>query len=155
MDLRNLLKEEVGMCKLSAKINKLDKSNRTKALSTRRSVSVTTVTVMIQTHAELMCWGALCNELEIIPIKTTPCTTIKFSDSNNYHLNPAEDPGYLPANHAQSELTAKSLDPKLSGELFNSVNSPLTGKEGQVTAVVAKAHCIATENPARRTLNTL
>ena len=55
-------------------------------------------------------------------------------------------------------------DPELSGDLFNSVNSPLTGKEGRVTAVVAKACCIATENPAcknfehstgRRTRNTV
>ena len=34
------------------------------------------------------------------------------------------------------------------GDLFNSVNPPLTGKEGRVTAVVGKAHCKATENPA-------
>ncbi len=32
------------------------------------------------------------------------------------------------------------------------MNPPLTGKEGQVTAVVAKARCIATENPARKNL---
>jgi hypothetical protein len=65
-------------------------------------------------------------------------------------LNPAEDLGNLPAEHTQSEITAELSDPELSGDLFNSVNSPLTGKEGRVTAVVAKARCIATENPARK-----
>ena len=38
------------------------------------------------------------------------------------------------------------------GELFNSVNSPLTGKKGEVTAVVAKACCIVTENLVRKNL---
>ena len=65
-------------------------------------------------------------------------------------MNPAEDLGNLPAEHTQSEITAELSDPELSGDLFNSVNSPLTGKEGRVTAVVAKARCIATENPARK-----
>ena len=65
-------------------------------------------------------------------------------------MNPAEDLGNLPADHTQSEITAELSDPELSGELFNSVNSPLTGNEGRVTAVVAKARCIATENPARK-----
>jgi hypothetical protein len=65
-------------------------------------------------------------------------------------LNPAEDLGNLPADHTQSEISAKLSDPELVGDRFNSVNSPLTGKEGQVTAVVAKAHCIVTENPARK-----
>jgi hypothetical protein len=65
-------------------------------------------------------------------------------------LNPAEDLGNLPADHIQSEITAELSDPELSGDHFNSVNSPLTGKEGRVTAVVAKTHCIATANPARK-----
>ena len=67
-------------------------------------------------------------------------------------MNPAEDLGNLPADHTQSEITAELSDPELSGELFNSVNSPLTGNEGQVTAVVAKARCIATENLAHKNL---
>ena len=58
----------------------------------------------------------------------------------------------LVANKIQCEITAELSDPELSGELFNSVNSPLTGNEGRVTAVVAKARCIATENPARKNL---
>jgi hypothetical protein len=43
-------------------------------------------------------------------------------------LNPAEEQGNLPADHTQSETTSKLSDPNLLGELFNSVNSPLTGK---------------------------
>ncbi len=84
------------------------------------------------------------------PIKTTPRAKITFSDSNHSHLNQAEDLGNLPADHTQSEITAELLDPELSGDLFNGVNSPLTSKEGQVTAVVAKACCIVSENPARK-----
>ena len=86
------------------------------------------------------------------PIKTTPRATLTFSDSNHTSLNPAEDLGNLPADLTQSEITAELSDPKLSGDLFNSVNPPLTGKEGRVTAVVAKARCIATENQARKNL---
>ena len=67
-------------------------------------------------------------------------------------MNPAEDLGNLPADLTQSEITAELSDPELSGDLFNSVNPPLTGKEGRVTAVVAKARCIATENQARKNL---
>ena len=89
------------------------------------------------------------------PITTTPHDTMTFSDSNSYHLNLSEDLGILPANHTQSEITAKLLDIKLLSKIFNSVNSPLTGKEWQVTAVVVKACCMATENPAHRTSNTL
>jgi hypothetical protein len=67
-------------------------------------------------------------------------------------LNPAEDLGNLPPDHTQSEITAELSDPELSGELFNSMNSPLTGKEGQDTALVAKSHCIVTRNPAHKNL---
>jgi hypothetical protein len=67
-------------------------------------------------------------------------------------LNPTEDLGNLSANHIQSERTAELSDPELSGELFNSVNSPLTSEEGRVTAVVAKAHCIVTEHLVHKNL---
>ncbi len=53
--------------------------------------------------------------------------------------SPRKDVGNLSADHTQIKITAKLLDPKLSGTCLNSVNSPLTGKEGRVTAVVAKA----------------
>ena len=51
----------------------------------------------------------------------------------------------------QSEITAKLLDPKLSGAFLNSVNSSFKSKkEGRVTAVVAKArYHEATENQAK------
>jgi hypothetical protein len=101
-----------------------------------------------------VCSRHKCNKQTLVnypsPIKTTPRANKTFSDSNHSHLNPAEDLGNLPAEHTQSEITAELSDPELSGDLFNSVNSPLTGKEGRVTAVVAKARCIATENPARK-----
>jgi hypothetical protein len=67
-------------------------------------------------------------------------------------LNQAENLVNLPADLTQSEITAELSDRKLSGDLFNSVHPPLTGKEGWVTAVVAKALCIATENQARENL---
>ena len=44
------------------------------------------------------------------------------------------------------------MDPELLGEICNSVNSPLTGEEGRVTAVVAKTRCISTENPAHKNI---
>ncbi len=49
--------------------------------------------------------------------------------------------------NTQSVLTAKLLDPELSGALLNSVSSSFNNKqEGRVTAVVAKAkYHIATE----------
>ncbi len=72
------------------------------------------------------------------PIKTSPCANI--SDSSNNCLSPAEDLANLPADLTQSEITAKLSDPKLSGDFFNSVNPPLTGKVGWVTAVVPNAH---------------
>ena len=103
-----------------------------------------------------MCVWPNCNKSELVnhpgPITTTPLATITFSDSNTYNLNPTEDIGNLPAAHTQSEITAELSDPKLSSELFNGVNSPLTGKEGEVTAVVAKTCCIATENPVRKNI---
>ncbi len=86
------------------------------------------------------------------PIKTSPRANITFSDSNHISLNPADELGNLPANLTQSETIAKLSDPKLSGDLFNSVNPPLTGKEGWVTTVVAKACYKATENPARKNI---
>ena len=86
------------------------------------------------------------------PIKNTPCANITFSDWNNTSSNPAEDLGNFPAELTQSEITAELLDPNLSGDLFNSVNSPLTGKEGRVTTVVAKARHRTTENPARKNI---
>jgi len=43
-------------------------------------------------------------------------------------------------------------EPKLSDDLFNSVNSPSTGKEGRVTTVLAKARHRMTENPARKNI---
>ena len=67
-------------------------------------------------------------------------------------MNPAEYLGNLPADLTQSEITAKLSDPKLLGDLFNSVNPPLTGKEGRVTTVVAQARYKATENPARKNI---
>ena len=102
-----------------------------------------------------LCSKLNCNEIfanHPSPIKTTPCANITFSDSNNTSLNPAEDLGNLPAEPTQSEITAKLLDPELSGDLFNSVNLPLTGKEGQVTTVVAKACHKTTENLARKNI---
>ena len=63
-------------------------------------------------------------------------------------MNPAKDLGNLSSDHTQSEITAKLSDRKLLGDFLNSVNSPLTGKEGQVTTGVAKPCYIATENPA-------
>jgi hypothetical protein len=69
-----------------------------------------------------------------------------------YQLNPAEDLGNLPAHLTQSEITANVFDPELLGDLFNSANPPLTGREGWITAVVAKASCIAPENLARKNL---
>ena len=86
------------------------------------------------------------------PIKTSPRANITFSDSNHISLNPAEELGNLPANLTQSETIAELSDPELSGDLFNSVNPPLTGKEGRVTTVVAKARYKATENPARKNI---
>ena len=86
------------------------------------------------------------------PIKTSPRANITFSDSNNISLNLAEELGNLPANLTQSETIAELSDPELSGDLFNSVNPPLTGKEGRVTTVVAKARYKATENPARKNI---
>ncbi len=55
-------------------------------------------------------------------------------------------------NNTQSELTAKLLDPELSGALLNSVSSSFNSKqEGRVTAVVAKArYHRATENQAKQ-----
>jgi hypothetical protein len=64
----------------------------------------------------------------------------------------AEDLGNLLANNTQSEITAKLSDPELPGAFLNSVNPPLTGKEGQITAVIAKARYVATENLAHRSL---
>jgi hypothetical protein len=86
------------------------------------------------------------------PIKTSPRANITFSDSNNISSNPAEELGNLPANLTQSETIAELSDPELSGDLFNSVNPPLTGKEGRVTTVVAQARYKATENPARKNI---
>ena len=86
------------------------------------------------------------------PIENTPHANITLSDSNNTSSNLAEDLGNLPAETTQSEITAKLLDPKLSGDLFNSVNPPSTGKEGRVTTVVAQAHHRMTENPARKNI---
>ena len=82
------------------------------------------------------------------PIKTTPRANTTFSDSNNTSSNPAEDLGNLPAELTQSEITSELSAPELSGDLVNSVNPPSTGKEGRVTAVVAKALNKTTENPA-------
>ena len=89
------------------------------------------------------------------PIRTTLLANITFSDSSNTRLNPVEDLGNLSAELIQSEITAKLSDPKLLGDLFNSVNPPLTGKEGRVITVVAKACHRTIENPALRTSNTL
>ncbi len=86
------------------------------------------------------------------PIENTTCANITFSDSNNTSLNPAEDLGNLPAEPTQSQITAKLSDPKLSGDLFNSVNLPSTGKEGQVTTVVTKACHKMTENPVHKNI---
>ena len=60
-------------------------------------------------------------------------------------------------NNTQSELTAKLLDPELSGALLNSVSFSFDGKqEGRVPSVVAKAkYHIATKNQAIRDSNTL
>ncbi len=85
-------------------------------------------------------------------IKTSPCAYITFSDSSHNYLSLAEDQRNLPADPTQSEITAKLLDLKLSGDLFNSVNPSWTGKEGWVTTVVAKAHHRMTENPARKNI---
>ena len=82
------------------------------------------------------------------PIKTTSCTNSTFSDSNHEHLNPVKDQGNLSADHIQSEITAKSWDPKLFHDFHNSVNSLLTGKERQDCTIVAKGCCTAIENPA-------
>ena len=67
-------------------------------------------------------------------------------------MNPAEDLGNLPAVPTQREVNAKLSDPELSDDLFNSVNPPLTGKEEQVTALVAKACHRTTENPAHKNI---
>ena len=122
--------------------------------------------VTIKTHPEMMGWAVLgINVLDMnviktlvnysCPIKTTPCANLTFSDLNNNSLNPAEDLGNLPTDYTQSEITAKLSDPKLSGELFNSVNSPLTGKEGRVTAVVAKHVAQRLKMQPMRTSHTL
>ena len=86
------------------------------------------------------------------PIKTSPRANITFSGSNKTCSNLAEDLGNLPVNLTQSETITELLDPELLGDLFNSVNPPLTGKEGQVTTVVAQARYKATENPARKNI---
>ena len=102
-----------------------------------------------------MCSKIDCNEMMntyLSPIKTSPRANITFSDSNHISLNPADELGNLPANLTQSETIAELSDPELSGDLFNSVNPPLTGKEGRVTTVVAKARYKATENPARKNI---
>ncbi len=89
-------------------------------------------------------------------IKTPPRVILTFSDSNHNSLKLEEDLGNLPADHTQSEITAEMLDSKLSGVLFNGANLALTGKkEGQVTPVVANAHCVASEDLAQKTSNTL
>jgi hypothetical protein len=82
------------------------------------------------------------------PIENTPHANITFSDPNNTSLNPAEDLGNHPVELTQSEITSKLLDPKLLGDLFNSVNPPSTGKEGWVTTVGVKACNRMTKNPA-------
>ncbi len=55
-------------------------------------------------------------------------------------------------NHTKSELTAKLLDPKLSGALLNSVNSSFNNEQdGRVTAVVAQArYQRATKNQTKQ-----
>ena len=74
----------------------------------------------------------------------TKCFNSTVLILNNACLNdPAKDIGNLSANYTQSEITAK-----LMGAFLNSVNPPLTGNEGWVTAVVAKARYVVTENPA-------
>jgi len=60
MDLRNLLEEEVAMCNYPLKSTNLQSPARKwNMLSTRRSVSIKTATVMIQTHPEKMGWVLL------------------------------------------------------------------------------------------------
>ena len=101
-------------------------------------------------HSKINCNETITNYPCLI--KTTPRANITFSDSNNTSLNPAEDLGNLPAEPTQSQITAKLSDPKLSGDLFNSVNLPSTGKEGQVTTVVTKACHKMTENPVHKNI---
>ena len=86
------------------------------------------------------------------PIKTTNHINLTFFILNNTHLNdPAKGLGNLFADNTQSEITADWLDPKVRC-LSQSVNPPLTGKEGGVTAVVAKAWYVVTENPVPKNL---
>jgi hypothetical protein len=78
------------------------------------------------------------------PIKNTKCFNSTVLFLNNACLNdPAKDIENLSANHTQSEITAKLL-----GAFLKSMNPPLRGNEGWVTAVVAKAQYVVTENPA-------
>jgi hypothetical protein len=59
------------------------------------------------------------------PIKTTKPINSKFSILNNTCLNdPAKDIGNLSANHTQSEITAKLLDPKMLGVFLKNVKTP-------------------------------
>jgi hypothetical protein len=69
------------------------------------------------------------------PIENTPRANITFSDSHNTSLNLAEGLGNLPTETTQSEITAELSDPELSGDLFNSVNPPSTGKERRVSTL--------------------
>ena len=55
------------------------------------------------------------------------------------------------AKETQIEITAKLLDPKMSGAILSSVNPYLKSQKGRITAVVAKArYPLATKNQAQQ-----